>query len=334
MFRCKSSVVVIAVAFATALAASKASAQWAQFSLPNLGGAYDSTAFTVLPNGSYVFADAGTYYQQNGFGVAGYTQYSNVFPSDSGGPSFLAAWSATEAVAGVGGFGPSDLYIFNPSTLSAPSFTAQGLSLQNYDGVFINSNSLYLAGANGSGGDNAISYVNLSTDTSKVIIDQVSTYSAALALDAAGNLYVADQDNNSVYKFTANQLSLAIAGSTPLAITNGTFVYQSGNSLGTMAVDSQGRIWSSGYLENGLQVYDPTTGLETTVIPGLTNANYTVTTFSVGGQDYVAYADQLNPGEAGTAQYYGYEAVPEPGTLALTLVGLIALPAYRRKRDR
>jgi len=338
--RCKSSVAVVATAFAAALTATEASAQWTQFSLPNLGDAYDATAFTVLPNGSYVFAQAGTYYHQNGFGAAGYSRYSNVSPSDSGGPSFLAAWSATEAVAGAGGLDPSDLYVFNPSALSAPGFTAQGLSLQNYGGVFINSDSLYVAGANGSGsngyggGENAISYVNLSTGASEVIIDQVSTYSAALALDTAGNLYVADEDNDSVYKFTATQLSLSIAGSTPLAITNGTFVYQSGNSLGTMAIDSQDRIWSSGYLESGLQVYDPATGLETTVIPGLTNDNYMVTTFSAGGQGYVAYTDQANPGEAGTAQYYGFEAIPEPATLALTLTGLVAVVVCRRKSSR
>src|SRR5258707_1265088 len=83
----------------------------------------------------------------------------------------------------------------------------------------------------------------------------------AFSRDAAGNLYVGDNDNQKVYKFTAVQLSLAISG-TPLAITDGTFVYQSINSLGSMAVDGLGRIWSSGYLANGLQVYDPTSNTE------------------------------------------------------------------------
>ena len=101
-----------------------------------------------------------------------------------------------------------------------------------------------------------------------------------------------------------------------------------------MAVDGEGRIWSAGWMANGLQVYDPVSDTESTVIPGLNNANYKVTTFSAGGQDYVAYMNQANPGQAGTAQYYGYEAIPEPGTFALALAGLAVLAVYRRKQHR
>ena len=101
-----------------------------------------------------------------------------------------------------------------------------------------------------------------------------------------------------------------------------------------MAVDGEGRIWSAGFAANGLQVYDPNSNTETTVIPGLNNANYKVTTFSVAGQNYVAYLDQANPGQAGSAQYYGFEAIPEPGTIGLTLVGLAMLAAWRRKQHR
>ena len=305
-------------------------AGWTQFSLPNLADAYSPTALVNLPDGRYVFANQGTYYSQDAFGTASYTPYSNVGPGNAADPSFIAVWDADHAVAGGGGFGASDLYRFDPSSLSAPTFTAQGLSLQNYSGVFRDATSLYVGGANGTGSTHAISYVDLSTATTKVIIDNISTYSCDFARDADGNLYVGDNDDGKVYKFAGAQLSLAISGSA-LSITDGTFVHQFSNGLGTMAVDAEGRIWSAGFAENGIQVYDPISDAETTVIPSLNNANYKVTAFSVGGQGYVAYLDQANPGQGGSAQYYGFEAIPEPGTLGLTLAGLALLTSWRRK---
>ena len=69
------------------------------------------------------------------------------------------------------------------------------------------------------------------------------------------------------------------------------------------------------------------------MIPGLTNANYMVTAFSVGDQAYVAYTDEANPFQAGTAQFYGYQAIPEPATIGLTIGGLVALAAWLRKQQ-
>ena len=327
------SFVVVAMALAMAFAASRSSADWIEFSLPNLSGAYSATALANLPDGRYVFANQGNYYLQDAFGSGSYTAYINTTPGNSADPSFIAIWDSTHAVAGGGGWGTSDLYSFNPSSTTAPTFAANGLSLQNYSGVYRDATSLYVGGANGTGSTHAISYVNLSTDASKVIIDNISAYSCGFASDGAGNLYVGDNDDGKVYKFTAAQLSLAISGSA-LAITDGTFVHQFNNGLGTMAVDGEGRIWSAGWMVNGLQVYDPISNTETTVIPGLANANYKVTTFTAGGQDYVAFTDQENPGQAGTAQYYGYEAIPEPGTFLLASAGLAALAVYYRKQHR
>jgi hypothetical protein len=329
--------VLVAVALATASLHSTSFADWTQFSLPNLSDAFAPTAITALPDGRYVFAMQGAYYRQDAFGAPGFTAYSNVSPGDNADPSFLAVWDATRALAGGGGFGASDLYRFDPSALTSPAFTAQGLSLQNYSGVFRDAASLYVGGGNGSAGNgfggqkHSISFVDLATATSKVIIDNVSTFSGAFAQDAAGNLYVGNTDNGNVYKFTAAQLSLAITGSA-LTLADGALVYHSINSLGTMAVDALGRIWTSGFLANGLQVYDPLTGIETTIVPALTNANYMVTAFSVDGQGYVAYANQANPFQSGTAQYYGFMAVPEPATWVLVVAGLGVVAAIRCRR--
>jgi hypothetical protein len=333
MFRSKLPVVALTTAFAIVLAVSEVFADWTQFALPSLADAFSPTAVANLPDGRYIFANEGNYYLQDAFGSSAYTAYSNVAAGNNTDPSFISVWDATHAVAGGGGFGASDLYSFNPSSMTAPTFTANGLSLQNYSGVFRDATSLYIGGGNGTGSTHSISYVDLTTQTTKVVIDNISTYSTGFARDAAGNLYVGDDDNHSVYKFTAAQLSLAISGA-PLAITNGTFVYQSLNSLGSMAVDGLGRIWSSGFLANGLQVYDPASNTETTVIPGLTNANYMVTTFSIGAQAYVAYTDEANPFQGGTAQYYGYQAIPEPTTFGLTVAGLVVLAAWRRQQHR
>lgn len=333
MYYSKLSAVAVAVALATVSVVSQTFADWTEFSLPNLSDAFSPTALAHLPDGRYVFANQGTYYRQDTFESASYTAYSNVSPGDGADPSFIAVRDATHAVAGGGGFGASDLFRFDPSSLNAPTFAAQSLSLQNYSGVFRDATSLYVGGANGAGSTHSISYVDLNLATTKVIIDNISAFSCDFARDAAGNLYVGDNDDGKVYKFTVAQLSLAISGSA-LAITDGTFVHQFNNALGTMAVDGAGRIWSAGFLLNGLQVYDPVADAETTVIPGLNNANYKVTTFSVGGQDYVAYLNQADPFNAGSAQYYGFQAIPEPGTFSLALAGLAVLAVCRRKQHR
>ena len=231
MFRSKSSVVALAAAFAAAFYRFQDLRRLDAVCLPNLADVYSPTAVANLPDGRYIFANEGNYYLQDAFGSASYTAYSNVAPGNNADPSFIAVWDSTHAIAGGGTFGTSDLYSFNPSSTLAPTFTANGLSLQNYSGVYRDANSLYVGGVNGTGSTHAISYVNLNTETTKVIIDNISTYSGGFARDAAGDLYVGDTDNGNVYEFTAAQLTLAISGSA-LSITNGTFVHQFNNWAG------------------------------------------------------------------------------------------------------
>src|SRR5882762_5313285 len=105
MFYHKSFVVAAAVALATVSSVSQTFADWTQFSLPDLSDAFSATAVTALPDGRYVFANEGNYYQQNAFGAASYTAYSNTSPGNGADPSFLAVWDSTHAIAGGGGFG-------------------------------------------------------------------------------------------------------------------------------------------------------------------------------------------------------------------------------------
>src|SRR5580698_11067893 len=120
MFRPKSTI-ALAAAFAAVFAASKTFADWTQFALPNLADVYSPTAVANLPDGQYIFANEGNYYLQDAFGSASYTAYSNTSPGNNADPSFIAVWDSTHAVAGGGTFGPSDLYNFNPSSISAPT---------------------------------------------------------------------------------------------------------------------------------------------------------------------------------------------------------------------
>ena len=332
MYHCRKLFVVVVTAALAAAYVPTSSAQWTEFSLPNLSDWYAPTAIGHLPDGRYVFGMKGAYYLQDSFGSGGNTQYINTAPGDSADPSFIVVYDATKAMAGGGGWGASDLYQFNPSSLTSPTFTAQGLSLQNYSGVWRDSTSLYVGGGNGTGGLHAISYVDLATTTNKVIIDNISLWSCAFARDTAGNLYVGDNDDGKVYKFTVAQLNLAISGSA-LQITDGTFIHQFYGGFtgpGSLAVDGEGKLWAASWAANGLQVYDPVTDTETTIIPSLTNANYMVATFSTSGQDYVAYVNKAG-WAAGAAQTYGYMIIPEPGTLTLVLAGLVLVPLCRRK---
>ena len=116
-------VVVLAAALAATFTASQTFADWTQFDLPNLADVYSPTAIANLPDGQYIFANEGNYYLQDAFGSASYTAYTNTAPGNNADPSFIAVWDSTEAVAGGGTFGPSDLYSFNPSSTSAPTVT-------------------------------------------------------------------------------------------------------------------------------------------------------------------------------------------------------------------
>jgi hypothetical protein len=314
--------------------AKTSSADWVQFALPSLSASFSPVAIGHLSDGRYVYAEGGQFYQQDAWGGAAYSSYSGEPVGVD--PSFVAIRSDDTAVAGGGGFGPSALYSFDPSNLAAPGFAASPFTLPNYQGVFRNDHGLYINGVN-SGFTNGVSYVTMDGSTNKLIIADISLYSAGFALDGAGNLFVGDNDDGRVYRFTAAQLESAIVGA-PLTVADGAFVHDfgTGGDIGSMAIDGLGRVWVAGYLNNGIRVYNPDLDQEFGYIPNLTNANYFVSSFTRGGEHYIAYVNEENPFSSGTDVHYGYDlaaslAIPEPGTLALLGCGAAAILRRRQR---
>lgn len=267
--------------------------------------------------------------------------YTSFFSTPVGvDPAFIAIYDDTLGVIGAGGSGYSALYSFDPDdTLSV--FSNIGTNY-NFQGVFSDSGSLLVNGASWTQPTNAVYYMTLSGGTSVLLLTDAGMYSAGLANDTDGNLYVANNDDGVVYKFTALQLEAAIT-SAPLSLGDAEFVHDfgDGGNVGSIAVDGLGRIWTAGWNQEGLKVYNPALDQEFTYIPGLTNTNYKVATFALGGTNYIAYLNQANPGQSGTEQTYGFDlaelyAIPEPGTLGLfALTGSIfgALFIMRKLRS-
>lgn len=323
------------------LLARIASADWSHFALPDLSAAFSPVAIGHLSDGRYVYGEGGQLYQQDAWGGAAYSSYSG----EPGGldPSFIALRDDHTAVVGGGGFGASALYSFDPSNPAAPGFTASPFSLPNFQGVFRDGNGLYINGPYGSGlfgpETNGVTYVTLDGTTQKLVIERISTYSAGFARDSAGNLYVGDNDDGRIYRFSAAQLAAAIVG-VPLTTDDGEFIHDfgSGGDIGSLAVDGYGRVWAAGYLDGGIRAYNPDLDQEFTYHPNLSNAHYFVSTFTRDGEHYVAYVNETDPFSGGTGVTYGYElasalAVPEPATLLLMLGGGI-VAAFRRGRTR
>ena len=315
------------------------SADWVRFELPHLSSPWAPVAMEHLPDGRVLYGESGNLYLQAAWNSATF----NPFTSEPAGidPSFIAAWDESTAVLGAGGWNPSDLYRFDPSAATG-SFSALGPSVQNYHGVFRDAAGLYIGGAD-TGPDNnqhGIRYVSLDGSINRILIDGISTYSCGFDIDRNGDLYVGDNDDGKVYRFTAPQLSLAMTG-TPLSITDGELIHDfgEGGNLTSLAVDGLGRIWAAGWQHNGLKVYNPALDQEFTYIPDLTNANYRVDAFEKDGVFYISYLTEADPSTAGSAVWYGYDeaagyAIPEPTGLVWLALGSGLVLGVRRRRQR
>jgi hypothetical protein len=304
------------------LSVATLSASWMTFELADRVS-YNNTAMTHLDDGRLVYAHDGSVYQQDTFGDSTMSSYSNAPTGDYGyitGNGFL----------GAGGFSAASIYGYT-ATNTATSFSSIG-SQQNYAAVAFGADIL-ISGGNGAGVSEIGHFSSAGVYTT--VVDNVSTYSAGLTLDSAGNLYVADNDDNNIYRYTAAQVSAALLGAT-LAISDGEFITNLGVGA-SLAIDSMDRLYAAGWQTSGIQVYDLITEEVNSIIPALNNTNYSVTTFSDGANDYVGWLN-AEGFALGDGVVYGYDldgsiVVPEPATYAL-LAGFacLGLVALRRRR--
>ncbi|MEQ1860639.1 MAG: PEP-CTERM sorting domain-containing protein [Chthoniobacteraceae bacterium] len=320
------------LAAAITLAVSPVRAAWTSLSLPDLAVDFGSYQGAHLSDGRLIFGSKNDLDRQSLFQTSGSVQlddYANALTWD---PSSVRLFGDTLGVIGAGGFlGPSQLFTFDPSNLSTPFAPIPGVTLQNYSVHFRDAASLYVGGQNGTGGRHSVSYVTLA-GTQRVLIDDISTFSGDMALDAAGNLYVSDNDDLALYKFSAAQLSTAIAFQTTLTLAEGLYLTTlSRNS--SLAIDSLGRVWSAGFQGSGIEMFDPGNGIVTAFTPALPNTNYVVSAFSVAGAGYVGF---INAGgfAQGSSLTYGFDLVenlvPEPGSAASLLLGMLVFARRRR----
>lgn len=273
-------IIAISIASTTVMGSS-----WSTMQAPSLSGPYFSSAFGNMPDGRMVYGEYGNYWVQNSWGKAEFSQMDNSTSTD--GPSFVAVWNDTTAAAGEGGSfsnPDSDIDSFDPgnaSTAFTPlEFTIGASPINNYDGLFKDENGLIIAGTNGSWDSNSISYHALDSSANKIIVDSVSTYSAGIAMDSDGNLFVADNDEDAIYKFAVEELNNAISGSA-LTMDAGDLVYDygEGGHTGSIAVDTSGVIWSAGYMTTGILGYDPANGQKSSFVPGDNSTSYKVGLF-------------------------------------------------------
>lgn len=318
----------VAVAF-LALVPLRAFAQWTQLDLPAMAGS-SVPVLSHLPDGRFLYGQGGSIYLQDAWGQSNVTAFANI-PSGTD-PSLIAVWNASTAVAGQGGSGYSALFSFNPSNTSS-TFTSIGTNY-NYAGAMGDASSIFTVGASWANTTNRLVYMTLDGSINKTLIEYISIYSAGFTRDASGNLYVGSNDDGKVYKFTSSQIETAITGSA-LTLASGAMVHDfgGGGNLSSLAVDGLGRVWAAGWAANGIKVFDPNTSQESTFLPGPTNVNYVVSSFSKDSVDYISYLN--NAGwSVGDAVSYGYAAaaaIPEPATLALVGVGLAAALLLRRR---
>jgi hypothetical protein len=263
---------------------------WVTLSLPPLVSSpphYGSSEIAFLPDGRFVYGNNDLLYVQKAFGLSAVTQLAPP-PGVGVDPSFLVDINANSVVVGSGGFGITYLYSFNPN-LGARTTYKVYTALENFDAARRNGGGLYVVGENGAGGNSDVTYVS-PRGQQETTVDNVSTFSAGVAVDAANNLYVADNDNNTVYKFTAAQLAKAIANDFTLFLSDGKrFHAFRADVVDSIAVDSFGRLWASGFGGPGLYWWDPLRNLGGVVLPQCPTGSYEVSTFTACGVGYVGY---------------------------------------------
>jgi hypothetical protein len=269
--------------------------------------------FNSLPDGRFVLGQQQTVLVQDTFGAAASTELAgNGITFD---PSFVTVRNGTSGLMGQGGsFGAiSGLHPFDPTNPTAGTGgirPALPTSLQTYTAVYWHSPTSALEGwlVGGSNGPNGplsghnITFVSLDGTKSGPVTDELSTYSAGMAVDTGGNLYAAlyelDGSPNAKYadrviRFSAAQLEPKIqailddAPATPLSRNAALFIHKF-RSASSLAVDGLGRLWAAGFKVTNVEVFDPATSQVRVLLPahdpiGGGQDTYQLSTFTRSG---------------------------------------------------
>lgn len=305
--------ILIAVAAAIAVTTTHAASPWTSFKLGKLnpGPNYSNNIFAVRSDGRFLYSENNDLYSQNVFGSVAKTKVNRGTLAFD--PSFIAVRDSSHALLGIGGFGPSGMHEFNPSLPAAAITSSPLATIQNYTAVWwqhptSGRSGWIIAGANAATKNN-LTFVSADGTHTGSITSALSDYSAGLASDASGNVFVALSeafnspdvaDSETVLKFTGAQIDTAVAAviagtPAPLAKGDATSLFKFG-SAATIAVDSLNRVWAAGFLTNALELYDPANGKSWTISPehpalalagGL--PTYQVQTFERNSIPYVAF---------------------------------------------
>ena len=315
---------------AAVLAASTvvANASWTLLALPDTTN-WNTTSIGHLPDGRFIYGHNGALIQQDTFGAAAATAFTN---APSGDYAFVTA---------------SHVGIFNSGTRSydggttSTSFTTRDTSIQGaYAGVSA-SGSLLMTGAASFGSPSGLFHIS-SSGTFATLVADFSPYSGGVAMNESGDVFIAYSDatgsgnDNNIYRYSNAQIAAAIAG-TPLDFAAATFVGNLGVS-GSLAYDPvENRLYAAGWqLGSGIAALDlDTNETYTHTLPG--DGNYAVTTFSDGSNGYVGWVSRSG-WMGGDTVTYGYDfasalPVPEPST-ALLLTAALTSAMFRRNRCR
>ncbi|MES2737018.1 MAG: Calx-beta domain-containing protein [Verrucomicrobiota bacterium] len=293
-----------AIAFASTAAFAQ---EWTSLKVGEL--ANFSFSHAHLPDGRFLFGTEGKAFVQDTFGAAAATQVANP-TSILLDPAFVISRSGTQALVGGGGFsGPSGVYLFDPSSPATPLVTPALATLQNYNAVFwkhpTSGREGWIIGGANAGFSSNLTFVSTDGQFTGAVTGALSAFSGGLTSDPEGNVFVslADFDesvNNKVIKFTAAQVDAAVAAvladnPVPLTAAASTPVF-SADASSSLAADSAGRLWITGYQINHIQAYDPATGATrrfTPDHPALANAGgpaaYSVKVFSKDASEYVSF---------------------------------------------
>jgi len=309
--------IAVAAFFAAATVSSQAA--WTTLDLPDTAD-FGNTAMAHLADGRFIYGHSGSMILQTTFGSNATTGYAN---APTGDYAFL-----TTKYFGSGAWGGGPVASYDSGNTST-AFTTIG-SYQTYAGLNYGVSGMLLIGTNGGNSDlGHLTEANAYT----TLIDDISTFSGGFTLDGAGNLYLADNDDQWLYRFDAAEVAAAVAG-TPLTMADGTQVANLGVS-GSLAFDSvQNRLYAAGYQTNGIRFLDLDDSSTGSIVPGLANANYKVMTFSDGSDAYVGWLNRSG-WTGGDSVTYGYDlaanVIPEPSALALLGLGGAGLLLLRRR---